>query len=135
MDALPKQNDKPSTVFIFGAGACYPDGVPLQHDLIPLILEERDPQLKGSRVSKKIRRFLTRNFSHGGKYPSLEEVFGFINFFVANDMSLSGERNSGHAGIEKAMNRCQGRFLLEFSQQIQLRLLLSPEFRGNYCNA
>jgi len=89
MNELPNQNDKPATVFIFGAGACYPDGVPLQRDLIPLILEERDPQLKKSQVSKKIRAFLTKNFSHGGQYPSLEEVFGFINFFVANDMSLS----------------------------------------------
>lgn len=91
VEVLPNQNDKPSTVFIFGAGASYPDGVPLQRDLIPRILEDRDPHLKKSPVSKKIRRFLTRNFSHGEQYPSLEEVFGFINFFIANDMSLSQE--------------------------------------------
>lgn len=91
MEALPVQNDKPATVFIFGAGASYPDGVPLQCDIVPRILQDQDPQLKKSPVSKRIRKFLMHNFSHGDRYPSLEEVFGFINFFVANDLSLSSE--------------------------------------------
>lgn len=89
MEALPKQNDKPATVFIFGAGAAYADGVLLQAEIIPTILRDRDPQLKKSPLSKRLRKFLTRNFSHGDRCPSLEEVFGFINFFVANDLSLS----------------------------------------------
>lgn len=91
MKTLPNQNDQPSIVFIFGAGASYPDGVPLQAELIPSILRDRDPQLKKSQVSKRIRRFLMRNFSHEDQFPSLEEVFGFINYFVSNDMSLSKE--------------------------------------------
>ena len=89
MEQLPKQNDKPGTVFVFGAGAAYADGVPLQADIIPTVLRDRDPQLKKSPVSKRIRQFLTRNFSHDDQYPSLEEVFWFINFFVASDLSLS----------------------------------------------
>jgi hypothetical protein len=91
MEELPKQNDKPAIVFIFGAGAAYPDGVPLQSDIIPKILKDRDPQLRKSQVSRRIRRFLTRNFSHSDQYPTLEEVFGFIDFFVTNDLSLSKE--------------------------------------------
>lgn len=91
MEKLPKQNDKPGTVFIFGAGASYPDGVPLQADIIPKILKDKDPQLRMSQVSKRIKRFLTRNFSHNGQYPSLEEVFGFMDFFINNDINLSKE--------------------------------------------
>lgn len=91
MEQLPHQNDKPGTVFVFGAGASYGEGVPLQAEIIPTILRDRDPQLKKSLVAKRLRRFLTRNFSHGDRFPSLEEVFGFINFFVANDLSLSKE--------------------------------------------
>ncbi len=89
MQELPIQNDQPETVFLFGAGASYPDGVPRQADIIPIILKDDDPQLRKSQVSKRIRRFLTRNFSHGVQYPTLEEVFGFINYFVSNDLSLS----------------------------------------------
>jgi len=89
MNILPKQNDKPRTIFIFGAGASYPDGVPLQADIIPRILMDTDPQLIKSQISKRIKRFLAYNFCRGDKYPSLEEVFGFIDFFVSLDMSLS----------------------------------------------
>lgn len=89
MEQLPKQNDKPGTVFIFGAGASYPEGVPLQADIIPKILNDNDPQLRKSQASNRIKRFLTKNFSHDGRYPSLEEVFGFIDFFLHNDLNLS----------------------------------------------
>lgn len=89
MDLLPKQNDKPATVFVFGAGSAYADGVPLQADIIPIVLEDRDPQLRKSQISKRLHNFLTRNFSHDGQYPSLEEVFGFMNFFISNDLALS----------------------------------------------
>lgn len=48
MEVLPLQNDKPSTVFIFGAGAAYADGVPLQADILPQVIRDTDPQLKNS---------------------------------------------------------------------------------------
>lgn len=89
MDRLPIQNDKPNTVFIFGAGASYGDGVPLQADIIPRIIEDTDPQLKASDTSKRLRKFLTQYFAHGEQSPSLEEVFGFIEFFLKNELSLS----------------------------------------------
>lgn len=89
MKALPIQNDKPSTVFIFGAGASYADGVPLQADILPQIIRDEDPQLRNSDTAKRLRGFLTEHFAHGEQAPSLEEVFGFIEFFIKNELSLS----------------------------------------------
>jgi hypothetical protein len=91
MDALPNQNDQPSTVFIFGAGASYGDGVPLQADILPSIIKGEDPQLKHSETAKRLRGFLTEHFAHGEQTPSLEEVFGFIDFFINNGLSLSSQ--------------------------------------------
>jgi len=89
MEVLPSQNDKPSTVFIFGAGASYADGVPLQADILPQIIRDTDPQLKQSDTARRLRNFLTEYFAHGEQAPSLEEVFGFIEFFIKNELSLS----------------------------------------------
>ena len=89
MEILPDQNDKPATVFIFGAGASYADGVPLQADILPRIIKDEDAQLKLSDTAKRLRKFLTGYFAYGEQAPSLEEVFGFIEFFIKNDLSLS----------------------------------------------
>lgn len=89
MKKLPNQNDKPTTVFIFGAGASYADGVPLQADILPKIIKDEDIQLKSSETAKRLRNFLTEYFAYGEQAPSLEEVFGFIEFFIINDLSLS----------------------------------------------
>ncbi len=91
MEALPNQNDQPSTVFIFGAGASYGDGVPLQADILPSIIKDVDPQLRRSETAKRLRDFLTEHFAHGEQTPSLEEVFGFIDFFINNSLSLSSQ--------------------------------------------
>jgi hypothetical protein len=96
MKALPNQNDQPSTVFIFGAGATYGDGVPLQADILPSIIKDEDPQLKLSETAKRLRRFLTEHFARGEQAPSLEEVFGFIDFFINNNLSLSS-----HWGVKE----------------------------------
>lgn len=86
---LPIQNDTPNTVFLFGAGASYSAGVPLQADLVPQILKESDSQLLNSEVATRVRRFIRENFEPKDRYPSLEEVFGLIAFCLANDQSLS----------------------------------------------
>lgn len=91
MEILPVQNDKPATVFIFGAGASYADGVPLQADILPKIIKDEDAQLRLSDTAKRLRKFLTGYFAYGAQAPSLEEVFGFIEFFINNDLSLSKE--------------------------------------------
>ncbi|HJP17736.1 MAG TPA: SIR2 family protein [Nitrospinota bacterium] len=93
MKVLSIQNDKSETVFIFGAGASYPDGVPLQSGIIPAIFNEGDPQLKKSSASKRIKSFLKSNFPCKDIFSTLEEVFGFIDYFLVNNISLSKEWN------------------------------------------
>jgi hypothetical protein len=88
-DILPIQNDKPELVFIFGAGASYPDGIPIQSEIIPIILNNDDLQIINSLPGRQIREFLKDNFSISEHYPTLEEVFGFIDFHINNDFSLS----------------------------------------------
>lgn len=86
---LPIQNDQPELVFMFGAGASYSDGIPIQSDLIPLILNDADLQLSKSSAGKQVRQFLKSNFSTNDRFPTLEEVFGFIDFHLNNELSLS----------------------------------------------
>lgn len=90
---LPIQNDQPDIVFIFGAGSSYPDGIPLQSEIIPLILNNNDLQITKSEPGKQIREFLKENFSINEKLPTLEEVFGFIDFHRNNNFSLSSKWN------------------------------------------
>lgn len=90
-DIFPIQNDQPEIVFIFGAGASYPDGVPIQSDIIPIILSDNDLQIVKSESGKQIRDFLSENFSVDEKLPTLEEVFGFIDFHINNNYSLSNK--------------------------------------------
>ena len=91
---LPIQNDQPELVFLFGAGASYPDGIPIQSDLIPQILHDKDLQLSKSNAGKQIREFLEENFSTKERFPTLEEVFGFLDFHLNNDLSLSQKMDS-----------------------------------------
>jgi NAD-dependent SIR2 family protein deacetylase len=86
---LPNQNDTPNTVFVFGAGASYSAGVPLQADLVPQMLKESDHQLRNSEIAARVRDFIKDNFDPRDRYPSLEEVFGLIAFCLSNDNSLS----------------------------------------------
>ncbi len=88
---LPIQNDQPEIVFIFGAGSSYPDGIPIQSEIIPLILNNTDLQIIKSEPGRQIREFLNENFSIGERLPALEEVFGFIDFHLNNNFSLSSK--------------------------------------------
>lgn len=90
-ELLPVQNDNPATVFVFGAGASYSAGVPLQGDLIPQILADTDPQLQNSPIATRVRNFIVENFDPDDRFPSLEEVFGLIAFCITNDHSLSSQ--------------------------------------------
>lgn len=92
-NVLPIQNDQPELVFIFGAGTSYPDGIPVQSEIIPQILNNEDLQLSKSIVGKTVRLFLKENFSTQERFPSIEEVFGFIDFHLNNDLSLSKKWN------------------------------------------
>ena len=86
---LAIQIEKPELVILFGTGASYGDGIPVQSNLILLILKDSDLQLSKSNAGKQIRSFLKDNFSTKDRYPTLEEVFGFIDFHLNNDLSPS----------------------------------------------
>ena len=85
---MPKRRD---SVFIFGAGASIAEGCPTQGELLPLILGTRDPEMLESKAWKSVSEFIRQNFfldEEAGQYPSLEEIFGFIDYFIDKRESL-----------------------------------------------
>ena len=85
---VPRQRD---VVFVLGAGASACDGVPLQRDLLPYIATSRDERLSTSWMGSGLREFLEIWFSGeltGGVFPTLEEVFGFLDYHRGSGESL-----------------------------------------------
>lgn len=81
-------------VFILGAGASHPDGVPLQRDILPLILSGKIEEIKNSYLGKLVADFINHNYKYGkekDQYPRLESVFGFLDYFIQQNESLSAE--------------------------------------------
>ena len=81
-------------VFILGAGASHPDGVPLQRDILPLILSGEIEEIKNSYLGKLVADFINHNYKYGkekDQYPRLEAVFGFLDYFIQQNESLSAE--------------------------------------------
>lgn len=79
-------------MFFLGAGASYSDGVPLQKDIIPTILNPRPEEFKESKLRKLVSVFIEDNFSYSRDeeiYPTLENVFSYLNHFIENDVALS----------------------------------------------
>jgi len=79
-------------VFVFGAGASYADGAPLQAEILPIILSDELADIKNSDTGKAVRKFIQDNFAWDNKarvYPSLESVFGFLDYFINQDEHLS----------------------------------------------
>lgn len=89
--------DYPSSrdlVFILGAGASHPDGVPLQEHILPQILSGENPEIADSEIGRQLRRFVCDNFyveADRGIYPGLEAVFGFLDYFLQQDESLNAD--------------------------------------------
>ncbi len=81
-------------VFVVGAGASHPDGVPLQNDLLPMLLSGEIVEIQNSYIGKEVINFIRENFHYKiGKsnYPRLEAVFGFIDYFIQHDESLNAK--------------------------------------------
>ena len=81
-------------IFIFGAGASYADGAPLQKDILPLILGTIDKEIRDARSFRIFRQFMEDNFAldvETGYCPSLEEVFGFLDYFIQKGESLNSK--------------------------------------------
>jgi len=79
-------------VFVFGAGASYADGAPLQAEILPIILSGASEDIKKSATGKAVRKFIEDNFAWDDKakiYPTLESVFGFLDYFINQGEHLS----------------------------------------------
>jgi NAD-dependent SIR2 family protein deacetylase len=78
-------------VLVLGAGASYADGAPLKKGLLPYILGGSDPALAASEIAQGVSRFILENFRiESGAYPSLESVFGYLDYFIEHQESLGG---------------------------------------------
>lgn len=81
-------------VFVLGAGASRPDGVPLQRDILPQIISGVNQQIENSEIGRIVIEFIKDNFEFDIKsnlYPQLEAVFGFIDYFIQQNESLSAK--------------------------------------------
>lgn len=81
-------------VFIMGAGASRPDGVPLQRDILPQIISGEIEDIENTEIGKVVIEFIKDNFefdSRTGQYPHLEAVFGFIDYFIQQNESLNAK--------------------------------------------
>jgi len=68
-------------VFILGAGASRPDGVPLQRDTLPMIIAHNIPEIENSEIGKIVIEFIKDNFEFNAitnQFPQLEAVFGLF---------------------------------------------------------
>jgi NAD-dependent SIR2 family protein deacetylase len=77
-------------LFVFGAGASHPDGVPLQRHILPMILNDED--IANSDIGKIVITFIKDNFAFDpvtNDYPHLESVFLFLDHFIQQNESLN----------------------------------------------
>jgi hypothetical protein len=89
-------------IFVLGAGASYPDGVPLQKHILPMILS--NDEIRNSEVGRPVIEFIADNFAYNekeGAYPYLEAVFGFLDYFIQNNESLSSKYSYTYLRIIK----------------------------------
>lgn len=87
-----KYESERDVVFIFGAGASYADGAPLQADLLPHILHGNDSKITESRLGRSVIDFIVSHFFISASYtPSLESVFGYIDYFINAAESLGDD--------------------------------------------
>ena len=71
--SYPENRD---VVFVLGAGASHPDGVPLQRQILPLIL--KDKEIAESEIGKSVIDFIKDNFkfdSEQNLYPDFRISF------------------------------------------------------------
>lgn len=81
-------------LFVFGAGASYADGAPLQRDILPLFLSGSFFYTPNSPIGRPVVEFLQEYFhwdAEAGYYPPLEGVFAFLDYLIEQGQSL-GER-------------------------------------------
>jgi NAD-dependent SIR2 family protein deacetylase len=81
-------------VFVLGAGASHPDGVPLQQHILPLITSGEIREIADSVIGKQVNEFIADNFfikPGMAEFLKLEAVFGFLDYFIQQNESLSSK--------------------------------------------
>lgn len=87
-----KYDDERDTLFVFGAGASIAEGIPLQKDILKLIYESDDEDINTSEAADQVRNFINLNFDiSDGVYPSLESIFGYLDYFISKREGLGKE--------------------------------------------
>jgi len=87
--------DDRDVLFIFGAGASIAEGAPLQKDILKLIYESSDDALVNSEAAIEVREFISQNFDiTENNYPSLESVFGYLDYFINKNECLGQQYNT-----------------------------------------
>ncbi len=89
-----KQIKGRDVIFVFGAGASYADGAPLQKDILPLIMSGELLDIRNSKTGQSVTEFIADNFAWDNQvpiYPTLETVFGFLDYFISQDEHLSAQ--------------------------------------------
>ena len=77
-------------VFVLGAGASHPDGVPLQRHILPTILTNQ--KIAESEIGAPVIGFVKDNFAYDSNkniFPQLEAVFAFLDYFIQQNESLN----------------------------------------------
>lgn len=108
---MKKQNEKfykyPASrdvVFVFGAGASYDDGAPLQGEILPIIMSSDVPDIQNTKIGQMVRDFIADNFAWNPDlniYPTLETVFGFLDYFISQDEHLNEKYSNPQIRIIK----------------------------------
>lgn len=82
-------------VFVFGAGASYADGAPLQADLLPYILFGNDSEISESKLGKLVTKFISSHFYVSKEIiPTLEAIFAYLDYYINTNESLGGDINT-----------------------------------------
>ena len=78
-------------LFVLGAGASIADGAPLKEQIMPSILFGEDGDILESDLGQEVIAFVTDNFAVSRECcPSLEAVFGYLEYFIKRRESLGG---------------------------------------------
>lgn len=88
------RNTNRDIVFVFGAGASYADGAPLQAEILPIIMSDSISDIAKSPLGQFVREFISDNFAWDADlkiYPTLETIFGFLDYFINQDEHLSSK--------------------------------------------
>ncbi len=85
---------KRDVLFVLGAGASHPDGVPLQRHILPQIINGGIEEINNSDIGRNVIEFVNDNFAFEDKpnnYTQLEALFGFIDYFIQQNESLNSK--------------------------------------------